>query len=542
MCLISLQDSLQKISSKEVKKGQPLVDILEINRLRRQLIFQSYMWDGRLIYVSSSDNKISQSDVALSGLTPVKQPHEVEASYPDLPVKSDQSSDGFYSPPADTEPYRSHDHGVSSDHKSPVENINEGIDAGLHTDSVKENLSMPFSETDIHDESGQVASNPTVHKVLSDGQFPIMPSLSDTLDAAWTGKNHPIIGMTKDNSLRVSDAASLDSSITLGVADKLDVEGHAEDLTGSKWTSSPLLSSRCSENMEDGVSWLGLPFISFYRSLNKNFLSSSQKLDEYNPVYISTFRESELQGGPKLLLPVGDSETVIPVYDDEPTSIIAYALTSNDYLCQVSNDNTERPKEAADSTFSLQSIDSGNFQSFHSMDEMTLDSLRSLGSADESILSLSGSRSSLVLDPLFYTKAMHARVSFPDYMGKVKYTVTCYYAKRFDALRRICCPSEVDFIRSLSRCKKWGAQGGKSNVFFAKTLDDRFIIKQVTKTELESFIKFAPGYFKYLSESIGSGSPTCLAKILGIYQVFLELNYVGDNGKVSHFNALYRET
>lgn len=42
---------------------------------------------------------------------------------------------------------------------------------------------------------------------------------------------------------------------------------------------------------------------------------------------------------------------------------------------------------------------------------------------------------------------------------------------------------------------------------------------QVTKTELESFIKVAPAYFKYLSESIGSGSPTCLAKILGIYQV-----------------------
>lgn len=59
--------------------------------------------------------------------------------------------------------------------------------------------------------------------------------------------------------------------------------------------------------------------------------------------------------------------------------------------------------------------------------------------------------------------------------------------------------------------------------FLQKTLDDRFIIKQVTKTELESFIKFAPGYFKYLSESIVTGSPTCLAKILGIYQVISEV-------------------
>ncbi|XP_057504407.1 1-phosphatidylinositol-3-phosphate 5-kinase FAB1B-like isoform X2 [Actinidia eriantha] len=254
------------------------------------------------------------------------------------------------------------------------------------------------------------------------------------------------------------------------------------------------------------------------RSLNKNFLASSQKLyafGEYNPVYVSSFWELELQSGARLLLPVGANDIVVPVYDDEPTSIISYAL-----FCQLS-DEYEKPKDTGEPTVLLQSVDSGAFQSFASFDEMTLESYRSLGSTDDSISYMSGSRSSLALDPVSYTKALHVRVSFSDDgpLGKVKYTVTCYYAKRFEALRRICCPSEMDFVRSLSRCKKWGAQGGKSNVFFAKTLDDRFIIKQVTKTELESFIKFAPGYFKYLSESIGTGSPTCLAKILGIYQV-----------------------
>ncbi|KAA8541582.1 hypothetical protein F0562_022734 [Nyssa sinensis] len=266
-----------------------------------------------------------------------------------------------------------------------------------------------------------------------------------------------------------------------------------------------------------------MPFIDFYRSLNKNFLGSAQKLDrfgEYNPVYVSSFRELKLQGGARLLLPVGVNDIVVPVYDDEPTSVISYALVSRDYLDQLSGES-ERPKDSGESAVSSQSLDSGNLQLLSSFDEMGLESYRSLGSIDESLLSMSGFRSSLVLDPLSYTKALNPRVSFADDgpLGKVKYTVTCYYAKRFEALRRMCCPSETDFIRSLSRCKKWGAQGGKSNVFFAKTLDDRFIIKQVTKTELESFVKFAPGYFKYLSESIGTGSPTCLAKILGIYQV-----------------------
>jgi len=181
----------------------------------------------------------------------------------------------------------------------------------------------------------------------------------------------------------------------------------------------------------------------------------------------------------------------------------------------------DRPKESGDSSISLPLFDSTSLLSLNSFDETITNTYRSLGSFDENVLPTSGSRSLPAGDPFSYTKDLHARVSFTDdgSLGKVKYTVTCYYAKRFEALRRTCCPSELDFVRSLSRCKKWGAQGGKSNVFFAKTLDDRFIIKQVTKTELESFTKFAPAYFKYLSESISTGSPTCLAKILGIYQV-----------------------
>ncbi|KAK3170415.1 hypothetical protein Dsin_000212 [Dipteronia sinensis] len=165
--------------------------------------------------------------------------------------------------------------------------------------------------------------------------------------------------------------------------------------------------------------------------------------------------------------------------------------------------------------------DSVNLLTVNSLDN-TSDSYKSIGgSSEESILTMSGSWGPQVLDPLSYSNDLHARVCFTDDgpLGKVKYTVTCYYAKCFDALRRIYCPSELYFVRSLSRCKKWEAQGGKSNVFFAKTLDERFIIKQVTKTELESFIKFGAAYFTYLSESISTGSPTCLAKILGIYQV-----------------------
>lgn len=475
-------------------------------------MFQSYMWDHRLIYADSLDDKTQVGDMEVSSSETMQKP---------LVVTEKASGETL-----GTSGYRKPEKNSILGLNSEKNNHHPG---GLHqrtssffsTDSGNQNLKST-------DASDNVESEGTLRRALSDGQVPFC--LSETLDAAWTGGSFLGLGFSKNNNL--SESIDADKLSNVGLSEKLDPEDHREDLSMSRVSSShSFLFPISTDNMEDTVSWLSMPFISFYKSLNKNFLGISRKLDtlgEYDPVYISSFRESELQSGARLLLPVGVNDTVVPVYDDEPTSIISYALASPDYVAQLSDDQLERQREtAADSIFSMHSIDSVNFQSFNSLDEMVLESSKSFSSGDEAMLSFTNSRSSLPLDPLSYAQALHARVSFVDDgpLGKVKYTVTCYYAKRFEALRRMCCPSEVDYIRCLSRCKKWGAQGGKSNVFFAKSMDERFIIKQVTKTELESFIKFAPGYFKYLSESISSRSPTCLAKILGIYQVGIPLLY-----------------
>uniref|UniRef100_A0A804MUI2 PIPK domain-containing protein n=1 Tax=Zea mays TaxID=4577 RepID=A0A804MUI2_MAIZE len=101
---------------------------------------------------------------------------------------------------------------------------------------------------------------------------------------------------------------------------------------------------------------------------------------------------------------------------------------------------------------------------------------------------------------------------------KWRYSVICVHSNQFYNLRRKCCPSELAYVASLSRCKRWDAQGGKSKAFFARTIDGRLIIKQIKKTEFDSFIKFAPDYFRHVNHSLDTGSQTCLAKILGIYQ------------------------
>ncbi|XVF25289.1 hypothetical protein REPUB_Repub13aG0200500 [Reevesia pubescens] len=518
---LEFEKSLQKALKREVRKGQPVIDILEINRLRRQLLFQSYMWDHRLVFVANLDYSLQDGcSNSFSG-------HE-EKSLTDGEKLKDmdilelgKGSEYCDSTLVDAKFDRGFDLRELNGNTTQSDAIHQEPDVSENSNLGNEDSGNLSASQNIYDCSDLEKPMENVHHVLSDSQFPVIENLSDTLDAAWTGDIQQTTSIDKKNSLSYSESAAADIAAVGALKEGLDLEDNSGEKIVPKviHSPSPALSTRGSENMEDSVSWLRVPFLSFYRSLNKSFLGSASKLDtfsQYDPVYVSSFRELELQGGAKLLLPVGVNDTVIPVYDDEPTSLISYALASPEYFFQLSDDG-DRPKDIGDLKTSVSFPDSMNFQLFHSVDDMTFDPHRSLGSTDD----ITGSRSSLITDPLSSTKSLHARVSFGDdgSVDKAKYTVTCYFAKWFEALRRICCPLELDYIRSLSRCKKWGAQGGKSNVFFAKTLDDRFIIKQVTKTELESFIKFAPGYFKYLSESISSGSPTCLAKILGIYQV-----------------------
>ncbi|XVE97820.1 hypothetical protein REPUB_Repub03eG0051900 [Reevesia pubescens] len=538
------QESLREALCKEVKVGQPVIDILEINKLRRQILFLSYVWDQCLIHANSSINnnmqEVMSSSIPKLGLKPVSSVEKlVEMNVSPKPSKAFSSChSALVEPKPDININQGGNTGEISkpggDHKE------NGMDHDFS--NRKEAEPSLSSSVNTSEKSDSLESGKVVRRALSEGEFP-MENLSDTLEAAWTGESHPTSVAPKENGYSVPDSlvADLSTAVTSDLGSRTSDRGEVE-VARSPQSALP---TKGLESMEKSMSWASMPFLNFYSSFNKNSLFNAQKLSlsEYNPVYVSSFRELERQSGARLLLPIGINDTVVPVYDDEPTSIIAYALVSSDYHSQMSE--LERPKDAADSAVSSSIFDSLNLLALSSFNDSSSDTYRSFGSGDDSILSLSGSHSSLVSDPQLYTKDLHARVSFTDDgpLGKVKYSVTCYYAKRFESLRRTCCPSELDFIRSLSRCKKWGAQGGKSNVFFAKTLDDRFIIKQVTKTELESFIKFGSAYFMYLSNSINTRCPTCLAKIVGIYQVSLKHLKGGKESKMDVLvmeNLLFR--
>lgn len=92
-----------------------------------------------------------------------------------------------------------------------------------------------------------------------------------------------------------------------------------------------------------------------------------------------------------------------------------------------------------------------------------------------------------------------------------------FYAKQFSALRQLIWTNEPEsemneasFLKSLSRCRKWRARGGKSRAKFLKTYgnilfssslletDDKFILKQLSPIELHGFLDFGPEYFAYM--------------------------------------------
>lgn len=104
-----------------------------------------------------------------------------------------------------------------------------------------------------------------------------------------------------------------------------------------------------------------------------------------------------------------------------------------------------------------------------------------------------------------------------------KFVCHSYWASQFAAVRQAFFGNgedeEIGFLRSLSMARPWNAQGGKSGATFLKTKDGRFVVKQITRTELQMFLEYAPAYFEYLSKVFFHEYPTILVKVLGVYQI-----------------------
>ncbi|XP_044475792.1 putative 1-phosphatidylinositol-3-phosphate 5-kinase FAB1D isoform X2 [Mangifera indica] len=256
-------------------------------------------------------------------------------------------------------------------------------------------------------------------------------------------------------------------------------------------------------NLEKVNGWFWMPFLElqqiYTRDLQKGYMPKFEPVSRYTFENLRALYQLITEEGSRLHIPLGTDNYMVSDYEGELSSIIACALSLL--------------KDVPVST-ALKDADNRKYSEMAVKTTECLHSLNQIPTIKCPRWSISGSidSDSEVLSP-------EVSLGVAKTLGKAKYSVKCLYANQFHDLRSRCCPSELYYIDSLSRCKNWDAKGGKSKSFFAKTLDDRFIIKEIKKTEFDSFDKFALDYFKYMNESFDLGNQTCLAKVLGIYQV-----------------------
>lgn len=508
-------NSLQPSGVGASPSGQVAVDILELNCLRRSLLIGSHIWDQRL----SSLDSLLETRISIS------KNKQGEASHAEM---KGCSTDSFL---MNSKLDHYHEENVTQSSKIQDSHRNdmllehkEEINPSLFEPQVPENSML----TSGHDNRKEEAYVDEKNKTLLESIPSPASYLSDKIDSAWTGTDQHLMKPQFVHTLH-ADGNQAGSVRQINQIDTPPFRRPMSPVRVYSFDSAVRVQERIRKGLPPSSLHLSTlrsfhasgdyrnmvrdPVSSVMRTYSQLSPREAQKVGSTS----SFFSSSHMAEGARLLLPqTGHGNLVIAVYDNEPTSIISYALSSKKYEDWVADKLNEHEGgwSANESNKEDSSVSTLAWPSFGPQD---LDYIHygSYGSED----------SSSAVGTLFTDtkKSPHLRISFGDESsnagGKVKFSVTCYFAKQFDTLRKKCCPNEVDFVRSLSRCKRWSAQGGKSNVYFAKSLDERFIIKQVTKTELVSFEKFAHEYFKYLTHSLSSGSPTCLAKILGIYQV-----------------------
>ena len=160
-----------------------------------------------------------------------------------------------------------------------------------------------------------------------------------------------------------------------------------------------------------------------------------------------------------------DSDVIIR--EDEPSSLIAFALNSEDYKAKLQNIRERSNGEAIQ----------------HGLGEPN--SPRNIkGNVESSLLRSTGT---------------HLKYQFQE--GSARMLCKIVYAEQFDAVRRQCGVADR-IVESLSRCVKWDSKGGKTRSVFLKTLDERFVLKSLSAVETQAFLQFAPAYFQIMSEAL----------------------------------------
>ncbi|KAI0414873.1 hypothetical protein F5X98DRAFT_348048 [Xylaria grammica] len=188
-----------------------------------------------------------------------------------------------------------------------------------------------------------------------------------------------------------------------------------------------------------------------------------------------------------------DSDIIVREY--EPSSVIAFALSSEDYKNKLHRFHRRKPGQTTQPQSSAEEIGSNDLGLEEPVTEERLET------------------------SLIHNSSSHYKYQFAE--GTAKMLVKIFYAEQFDALRRKCGVADR-IVESLSRCVPWDSKGGKTKSVFLKTQDDRLVMKSLSQIETQAFLKFAPAYFSIMAEALFHELPSVIAKMLGFFQVVIK--------------------
>lgn len=505
-------------------------EIVCLDWLNQELLLELYVWDCRLHQLLQLKQVQQENDGSTGSMDVERNMLEngekiLEASSQILIDVNESSSWGSHHAQDIQTELQIEPVDDSSDTNSRAQNF---LDAGfaeigssaeqISGSSTVERHPASFLDQDCSNKPSDVSTSTGTSKYDQEAQIPISDDM--LVDHSNQLTREPYLERVTDLEMKTDETAS---------------SGELSAISMSK-EYSRMPQEFCNSKLEDRNEWIWAPFSewrrAYKRDLHGGSLQKFELINTYTPVHLSPLCQPSAPEMDLLYFTVGPSGNVLSVSEDKISSIIACALAISEdrygLLDSVAEKEAGESKGEIDKTIvksnsliSDGSVGSSVCSSTGSLDDEGTQSCQSGSSLSLEELPTPWSDGSPSVDRLLASEDQHPEipVGAGKVAGKSKYSVVCIYAKQFYNLRKKCCPSELAYISSLSHCKKWDAQGGKSKAFFAKSMDDRFIIKQIKKTELDSFLKFAPDYFRHISHSIESGSQTCLAKILGIYQV-----------------------
>ena len=231
------------------------------------------------------------------------------------------------------------------------------------------------------------------------------------------------------------------------------------------------------------------------------------------------------EGRPRL--EPGVNGIVVPVVDEQLSTVIAFSLSSKEYDNQFQTYSKIDASSPETANGLGSPLDGPNKLQADGTRNPLKDPQKSSSGAHPS--SNSSGKQGIERRMLMRNKS-HIKHTFRELDEKgqnlCKFVCTTYWATQFHAVREAFLspvagskdntgdpasgsPTVLDiersYILSLSSAYSWAASGGKSGASFARTLDDRFVIKCISRTELQMFLDCAPAYFEYLSKAFFHG-------------------------------------